>query len=139
MKSNLNTSSMFTQEELEEAAALEARQAKAAARRSRDRKRVERKVRLVAYRFDPTNATVHPVAGDTVADCHASQQDKNGNARLHRASVEMRRVKCVYMSDTNGFRIKMTNGDVAYVRPATVGHCKWETFVPGEKQKVVVK
>jgi hypothetical protein len=139
MKTNLNTNDMFTREELEEQAELEARQQKAAARRSRDRKRAERKVRLVAYRFNPNEPTEAPKAGDTVADCHASQQDKGGNARLHRASVVDRKVKLVYMSDAIGYRIKMNNGDIAYVRPASVGHNKWETFIPGEKQKVVVK
>lgn len=138
-KSALNVTSMFTKEELEEAAELEARQLKAAKRRSRDHKRIERKTKLVAYRFDPNTAKDHPHIGETVADCHQSQQDKGGNARLVRASVEDRKIKLVYMSDSNGFRVKMDNGDIAYVRPATVGHCKWETFVPGEKQKVVVK
>lgn len=135
-KSVLNVASMFTKEELEEAAELEARQLKAAKRRSRDHKR---KTKLVAYRFDPNSAKDHPRIGETVADCHQSQQDKGGNARLVRASVEDRKIKLVYMSDSNGFRVKMDNGDIAYVRPATVGHNKWETFVPGEKQKVVVK
>lgn len=138
-KTNLNTSSMFTKEELEEAQALEAQQHKAASRRSRDRKRAERRTKLVNYRFNPTADQSFPLVGETVADCHQSQQDKKGNARLVRASVVDRKVKLVYMSDNVGFRVLLDNGDVAWVRKSSIGHTKWETFFPGEKQKVLVK
>lgn len=133
----LNINTMFTREELQEAHELEQQQLKAAKQRSKKAKREARRTALVPYLFKPSDN--FPKAGEVVADCHQSVQDAKGNARLQRAAVEFRKVAQVYLSDSEGFRIKMNNGDIAHVRPASVGSAKWETFIKGEKQRVVVK
>ena len=134
---NLNINDMFTQAELQEAQELEQQQLKRAKAQGKRAAKERRRTALVPYNFTPSEA--FPKVGEVVADCHHSVQDGKGSARLQRTAVEFRTVTMVYHSDADGFRVKMNNGDVAHVRPASVGHAKWETFMKGEKQRVVVK
>ena len=96
----------------------------------RRQKAVPKKVKLVQYIHNPDVA--YPQVGDSVAVCHRSNE-----GREQRAGVENRTIKAVFLSDHLGFCIKDNVGDVWHVRPASVGGQKWETFVRGEKQKVL--
>ena len=96
----------------------------------RRQKAVPKKVKLVSYSHNPDIS--YPKVGDTLAVCHRSNE-----GREQRTGVENRTVKAVYLSDAQGFCVKDNVGDVWHVRPASVGGQKWETFVRGEKQKVL--
>lgn len=100
-------------------------------------KHTPKRTALVRYEFNPELAA--PIRGETVSVCHVTSVDRNGKATINRGSVEVRKVKLVYFSDAQGHRIQDHVGDVWYVRPAAVGGTKWETFIPGDKQKVVIK
>lgn len=100
-------------------------------------KHTPKRTALVRYQFNPELAA--PVRGETVSVCHVTSVDRNGKASINRGSVEVRKVRLVYFSDAKGHRIQDNVGDVWHVRPAAVGGTKWETFIPGDKQKVVIK
>lgn len=100
----------------------------------RRQKAVPRKITTVPYKFDASVSL--PVPGEGVAVCHRSSIQPNGSVRLERTNVEHRTIKQVYLSDADGFSIRDHVGDTWYVRPASIGGSKWETFYPGEKQKV---
>lgn len=98
-------------------------------------KAVPKRTALVKYTFDPSKPA--PEVGDSVFVTHRSGLDGAGKARVTRSDSEVRTVKVVYMSDSNGYTIKDNAGDVWHVRPASLGSTKWETFTLGDKQKVL--
>lgn len=135
----INANNMFTAEELEQTNALEQQQREAALRRRMKAARKERnQKRLVAYKFEPDSGNL-PCVGQTVAICHRTTQDKQGQARLERTGVTFEPIVQVFLSDADGHHVKTRGGDVWTVRPAAQGNAKWETFRPGEKQLVLVK
>ena len=99
-------------------------------------KRTHKRKVFVDYKVDTTGA--YPEVGDQVMVCHSTEVQPSGAVRLRRSSAEKRTVTAVYMSDAlGGFSIRDHAGESWYVRPASIGGAKWETFVPGEKQKVM--
>lgn len=100
----------------------------------RRQKAVPKRKAFVPYVFNPD--APHPIRGESVAVCHKSTLDQRGVASVRRADIEHRTIARVYMSDINGFSIRDNAGDTWYIRPASLGSSKWETFIPGEKQKV---
>lgn len=135
-KSKLNVIGMFTEEELAEQAELEAIQFKKARKAGRKANKEARKMKLISYQFafDPDSM---PLVGQTVAIRHRTESDNKGKVSLVRADITVRTIKHVCMSDEEGNRIIDSMGEPWLVRPASVGHAKWETFKPGEKQKVL--
>lgn len=97
----------------------------------RRQRAVPKRTQLVRYTFNPELAG--PSVGESLMVCHRAV-----DGREQRSNTEARTIKAVYMSDRHGHCVKDSVGDVWHVRPSSVGGAKWESFMPGERQKVKV-
>ncbi len=129
-KTNLNINNMFTPAELAQHDEFD--------KLSRRRARRARPKKVVFQRYQFDSAIEMPKVGEVVAVCHRSEQNDKGEAREVRTNVDFMPITAVYMSDSEGYTVRVRSGDTYHVRPASIGSAKWETFRPGEKQKVLV-
>lgn len=112
-------------------------------KQERRSKPVPKRTHIVPYKFDQ-KAQAAPNVGEMVAIRHTSDNrmlsDKAGQyldmtGKLVRSGIEVRRIKAVYLGDSDGYHIKDHNGEPWVIRPSASGAAKWETFTRGEGRK----